>query len=460
MDASANRLFLPVLFFILIAGAAYSQVHPLQGQGSELEAFPQAGVQGSEFQVPPQDTGLESFLFDYGIAIALIISYAIVALGFMGASIFSSRELEIWSRAELREVFMSTVYAALIVAFFPVFDALVNSFTPDQTYQEVFSSVIHSSVDQLVGLSQFTSFASLLNAISWSPAAYNTFFVSWTYSFYYAPQTAYSLVMVFASMFMPILITAIISITGQMLLLAFFEKTIHIFIGLALFLRAFTFTRRMGSTLLGIFLGGFLFFKLILVFEAAVYSQLSASGQLTGIDSSGSTSSEILLRDAGLNNLGISMDSTVSSASGLPSDIVNFFSLLNIPVYLWDFFNWLVDQCPSGFLRYICIAVCVSIFPVLGVVVWTFDVLWTIISLVYSVLTSVSAVLSLILSGPGLVGIQIGEAIASQIAMSADMFAYAFFMPFFNIVFVLSGMKALVEAFGGDESVVNMLTFI
>lgn len=382
---------------------------------------------------------LLGFFFDYGIAVALIISYVIVALGFMVASIFSSREMEMWSRAELREVFMSTVYAALIVMLFPVFDALINSFTPDSTYEEMFALVIDTSINKLVDLSKYASMASLLNAVSWSPTSYNTFFglLNLNYSFYFSPQSAYSLAMVFTGMFMPILITAILSVAGQMLLLAFLEKTIFVFIGLSLFLRSFTFTRRMGSTLLGIFLGGFLFFKLALVFEAAIYSQVVSSGQFTN-----------------------SMNIEAGQASNLIKGITSFFSKLNLPLYLWDFYNWLASQCPGGIWRYLCIAVALSIFVPLGMIVWIFDILYTLVNLIITMADIMWSFLNVIALGPGAIGEQIADEIANQIAGSADIFTYAFFMPFFNIIFTLSGMKALVEAFGGDETVVNMLTFI
>jgi len=405
-----------LLLLILFSAVSASTAVPLEGQGEGT---------------------LSRFLYDYAIAIALIVSYSVVALGHMAARIFTSRELEVWSNIELREAFMSTAYAGLIVAFFPAFDALINSFSGG-SYQAIFVQVISTSVDKIVGTSAYVAMAALLNAVSWTPSAYFTMFGAFnnSYSFYYAPQSVYSLAMVFAGNFVPILISAILSISAQFLVLSFLEKTIYIFIGLALFLRAFVFTRRMGSTLMGVFLGAFLFLKLALVFEAAVFENLKASGQMA------SSSIEM----GGANLIG---------------PIVNFFELLLLPLYLVDFCLWFDDPClKAGPWMGTCYGIAWTICWVIGLIVWVIDLIVTLINLFVAVFEAAYVILKTVMIGPGLIAKQIAVEISIQIASASDTLVFGFFMPIFNVIFVIAGIKALVEAFGGDEAVVNMLTFI
>lgn len=393
---------------------------------------------------------LSGFLYDYGIALALTVSFVLVGLGFMAARVFSSRELEMWSRIELREAFVSTLYVGLAVLLIPVFNSLVDGFLVAPpgvqkmyTYTDIFSSVIDTALKKAVELSLFMGQAGVMNAIGWIPTAFNSFVVvSWSSSLYYTPQSAYSLVFVFAGIFSPILIMGIFSVASQFLLLIFLEKVLYIFLGLAIFLRAFAFTRRMGSTLFGIFLGGFLFLKLALVFEAGIYSSLAASGQMA---------------DAGKESI---LDTGVGN---LVSPIGKLFNMLFFPKYLYDFCMWFDNPCEkaSSFWKYMCYVIawyylCIPI----GAFVWIYDVMATMLNLVLQVILTAKAILSAVVGGPGAIGLMIADEISTQIAVTSDIMVFAYFMPFFNVIFTLTGIIAFVQALGGDESVVNMLTFI
>ncbi|MEM3364478.1 MAG: hypothetical protein QXS93_03145 [Candidatus Micrarchaeia archaeon] len=393
---------------------------------------------------------LSGFLYNYGIALALIISYLIVALGFMAARIFSSREMEVWSRAELREAFMSTLYVGLVVSLIPVFNALVDSFLvapagskDAYTYNELFSYVIDSAFSKVVQLSLFMAQVGLMGAIGWIPTAFQSVFgiVNWSSSLYYTPHSVYSLVYLFAGMFSPILIMGIFSIAAQYTILVFIEKSLYVFLGLAIFLRAFVFTRRMGSTMFGIFLGGFLFLKLALVLEAGVYSSLAASGQMAEPESK-----SIIDMDMG----------------NLASPIGKFFGMLLIPKYLLDFCQWFDNPCEklSAPWNYVCYAYAWSYCWIIGLIVWSFDLIATMVNMAAQLILTAKSILEAALLGPGYIGLEIADKISTQIAVSSDVLVLAYFLPFFNVVFTLAGITALVQALGGDESVVNMLTFI
>ncbi len=403
----------------------------------------------SNYQYEQASGVMSGFLYNYGIAIALMVSYALIGLGFMASKIFSSRETEIWSRAELREAFISTLYVGLVVLLIPVFNTLVDSFLVQPasqehyTYTQIFSSVIDTALQKVVELSLFMGQAGVMSAIGWTPTAFNTYFgaVSWTASLYYTPQSVYSLVFVFAGIFSPVLIMGIFSITSQFLILIFLEKSLYVFLGLAIFLRAFVFTRRMGSTMFAIFLGGFLFLKLALVFEAGVYSNLAASGQMAD------PNKESILDPA---------------AGNLVSPIGKLFNMLFIPKYVIDFCQWFDTPCDKADApwNYVCYYVAWSYCWIFALIIWVYDLIATLLNLLLETVLTAKTILAAILGGPGLIGTMIAGKISTQIAVSSDIMVLAYFLPFFNMIFTLTGIIALTQALGGDESVVNMLTFI
>jgi len=391
-----------------------------------------------------EPNSLTGFIYDYAIPLALVVSYTLIALGFMVSKIFSSREMEIWSRVELREAFISTLYAGLIVSLVPVFNVLVNSFAGTEDYMHLFSTVINTSFRKLMDYSLYVATITFLNGISWSPTAFFTLFgiYNTSFSIYFTPQSVYSLVMTFSMTFVPILLGGIISILGQYTLLLFLEKSLYVFLGLGLLLRAFTFTRRMGSTLIGIFLGGFIFLKFALVIEAAIYGNLVASGQFT------EASNEKIL------------DITTPN---LIQPIAHLFDLLILPKYLVQFCLWLNDEVACwhyGPWAGMCYAFVWSSCWIIGQIVWVFDVILTAINLFVALFQTAAMVLELIILGPGKIGMDIADKIATQIAVSSDELVIAYFFPIFNIIFTLIGITAFVQALGGDETVVNMLTFL
>ncbi|MCX8200345.1 MAG: hypothetical protein N3G76_02655 [Candidatus Micrarchaeota archaeon] len=395
---------------------------------------------------------LSDFLYNYGIAIALVVSYIVVALGFMAANIFSSREIEAWSKVELREAFLSTLFVCLAVSLIPVFNTLVDSFfaAPQgsgsqkmYTYTDVFSNVIDSAFSKVIQLSLFMAQAGIMSGISWVPTAFNSALalVNWSTSLYITPQSVYSIVYLFGGIFSPVLIMGIFSIAAQYAFIVFLEKSLYVFLGLAIFLRAFVFTRRMGSTLFGIFLGGFIFLKLALVIEASVYSNLAASGQMANPESA----------------------SVLEGMGNIISPIGKFFNMFIIPKYILDFCQWFdtpCDKAPPPW-NYSCYVLAWTYCGFIGLfIVWPFDLIATAVHLLLEALLTVKMILEVILLGPGHIGLEMADKISTQIAVSSDVLVLAYFLPFFNVLFALAGITALVQALGGDESVVNMLTFI
>jgi hypothetical protein len=383
------------------------------------------------------DNPLLKILYDYAIPFALLISYTLVALGFMVSKIFNSREAEGWAKLELREVLISTMYGALIISFFPVFNSLTDSFssnTVDKTTEEVFEEVLTTSFVPFRKTLQYSFTFSMIQFLAWAPSA-TTYIKPWPYiqtSPFYEHRTYLNFFNMFTNTFLPILFAAMISIMGQLIFLNFFEQTIFIFIGLGLFLRSFTLTRKIGGTLLAIVLGIFFLLKLLMVIESTLF--ITGDFTFPEDESSG-------------------FDKIAEMSTILLDGVMKLFNTALFPTYFFSF----VDDCTielgdSPFNRILCM--------LLAPLVWVFDLIIAFILIVSGVVGFVVSYLTSLFSGIIYFSDLIDTKITSLIAIYADVITFAFFMPILNIVIVIAGIKSLAETFGGDPGIVNMLTFL
>jgi len=394
---------------------------------------------------------LSDLLYDLAIPFALLISYLIVALAFMASKVFSSREAETWAKIELREVLISTVYALLILSFFPFFNVLIDEFSKTYNgvpHEKMFEQLLDTSFKPIQSTIQYLFTFSTLNWIGWTPSAVGGILpyappipplsspsaVHISSSYIYDGKSFLNFFSLFAHTFIPIVFSAMVSIMGQIVILNFFEKTLFIFVGLALALRSFTFTRKMGGTLLAVILGVFFLFKLLLVIESSVYLNMGLDQSLT------------LEGGAALDFL-----DTISEGVPLLMDgLLGLLDVSNFPMYFYSF----VKDCMDG--NYLLMVLCILIAPI----IWLIDLIIAIGKLIAGILTWAFALLAVTLMGVVTLTDAVNSVIVGSIALYSDVMVFALFMPVLNFIIIIAGVKCLAETFGGDVSVVNMLTFI
>lgn len=403
--------------------------------------------------IPSSDILIE-IIFDYAIPIALLISYSIVALAFMASKVFNSRDAESWAKIELREVLISTMYAALIISFFPVFTALTNDFVQSTTTyansERMFIELLDTSFKPVKSTMDYLFMFASLNWVGWNPTAVagilpQNFYgpvlinpvVNLNYSHFYDGKGFINLFSLFAHTFIPILFSAMVSIMGQIVILNFFEKILFVFIGFALAMRSFTFTRKMGGTLLAIILGTFFLFKLLLIIEASVYLNLGLDGDIKLTGGSDFQFFEFIS----------------SAISLLMEGVLQLFEVINFPVYLYQFVADCVDSMGGNPFAYI---ICIVIAPFM----WIIDLIISIIKIVVGVIFWAVTIVSLSVMGVTTLTDVVNHIIINSIALYSDVITFAFFMPILNFIIIIAGVKSLAETFGGDPTVVNMLSFI
>ncbi|MCX8205786.1 MAG: hypothetical protein N3H30_00995 [Candidatus Micrarchaeota archaeon] len=396
---------------------------------------------------------LSDLIYNGAIPIALVISYSIIALAYMASKVFMSHELGAWSMVELREALVSTLYACLILALIPPMNALIESLGGTEGFTEISNRIIERAITKISVLVGQTSAFSFLQIAGWSPSAgypLHEAGIDMIYlMLFYNPFMVLYLFNQFTNAMLPIMFSAVISIVGQFVLLRFLEQSLYILVGLGLLLRAFTFTRRMGSTVIAIFLGGFIFLKLALSIEAAIFANMPV------------TDKDVLLPDKMIDPF------------GMPGLMISTLGIY----FLEDYYALLLTFCTA--LTFIsCSAagpwflVCWSsvypfcqfvIYPIVHLITYMVTVAAIVLNLIGAIVTLLTAMgigIAALGGGPIIAADMVSDLITEQIAVNSDIMALAFFMPLFNIVFVLAGVKALVEAMGGDEAVVHMLTFI
>lgn len=391
------------------------------------------------------DNELLKILYDYAIPFALLISYSIVALAFMVSKIFSSREAETWAKLELREVLISTMYAAIILSFLPVFNLIVDDFslrTNGYNVNSIFIQLMDHSFGPIKSTMDYMFMFSSLNWIGWNPSAVVGIpfmptmpVVHLNYAHFYDSKAFINLFSLFAHTFIPILFSAMVSIMGQIVVLNFFEKALFVFIGLGIAMRSFTFTRKMGGTLLAIVLGLFFLLKLMLVIEASIYTNM---GLNTEIKLEGDASFEFF-------------EFISQAISLLMEGLLQLFEVINFPLYFYQY----ISDCIASMGKIMAVF-CIIIAPIM----WLIDLIIAIIKIVVGIIFWAFSVISIMLMGVVTITDNIDFVIINSIALYSDVIVFAFFMPVLNFIIIIAGIKSLTETFGGDAAVVNMLTFI
>lgn len=435
-------------------------------------------------QVVSGSTGLESW--GPAIAAVLLLAFFVVALGFMVASLLGSQEIWAWSKAELSEIWVSALYAVNFVFLIGVLQVLAGVFFPSPmqgsvtwfsecntlqiplpglstgslTFTDTFCVadryLNRLSSDSLGGLGMIMGVSILqgllanfgnsitLGKVPILVGTVNVFTISMTpfYGLNLIPQVMSN---VFATAAL-----AVGSTMAQMVFLQFVQQTMaSIFLPLGIMLRTFSITRRLGATLMAVSIGLYVLYPASLCMNAVLFYGLMDNGVIPPFEPD--TESTIM-------NLGGLVD-----LEYMELIITPFFGPNFEPCYSFD------DPQYSEITEAVITATC-AMFPgpwcVLIAMAWCFIyvlVRWVIefiIAIVLMVVFVLTAYITLLTQGPG-------EVVQSMLKMSVSYLPVllqaaipAFLLPIFDFVIIITGIRSLSVALGGETRIFGLMEFV
>ncbi|MGC8924157.1 MAG: hypothetical protein ACP5KJ_03120 [Candidatus Micrarchaeia archaeon] len=399
-----------------------------------------------------------------GVPLALMLSYIVVGLAYMVSKIFSSPQIEQWSKVELNEAFITTLYAASILAIVGVFDVAMSEFeslgiiVSPTNITDVVQTMVGIGMDLVVKIAGMYSYLSIVSWLSYSPGiSMDTFLGLGKTSFSYmsSPLSFFGYVLEPYGILQTVAIGGVASVIGQYVVYILIKD---LFLGyllpFSLVLRAFPITRKLGSTLLAIVVGAYFFYPLSMGIMMASTCNLKYNDPTTFADF------------------------FAKGAGALGFALMEFFKklldMLAFPVYIYRLIeflaNKLVDEMCNGSCSglnalccgtayYIAVSIVFSIWPY----VLYLDLYYTVYKLIFAIVSFIAAFVATIgtlIADPTYFADMVSNSVLDHIAGFSVLYAYAFFAPIFSFMFTLLGIRTMLTLFGGDEVIVNMLSFL
>ncbi|MEW6328755.1 MAG: hypothetical protein AB1468_01425 [Candidatus Micrarchaeota archaeon] len=376
--------------------------------------------------------------------IALIIGYMLVALLIMAASFLHSPELHAYARREFVEVSVSVWFVGSIIFFVFLLNTLIQDLATvggedymsiAQGYTNRVSADILAAFGKTVkaqfgiGLVQYlgggAGFGACVGKQCPKPEAEGQagavvppviplFPIFLGFSFSFAPFYGLSIISNIINTGSNLLSLALFSMIGQFVLLQFISETMFkIFLPVGIVLRSFTLTRKLGATIMAVAIGAYVVYPLTLVMNSEMYSSVL---QMPREEYWGALPLKML--DMG--------------------DITDAFQGPRFSKYCdkWWKFPW-------------CF--------LLAIIMWVWSMVRAFIEIIAFVLVMIASVFY-----PG-----VGEVAASGFDYYADAVPWmmqpmvaALFFPILDLIIVVTAMRSLSTALGGEARITGLAEFI
>ena len=354
------------------------------------------------------------------VVLAILIGYFLAAIVYMASHIIGSPELEAWAKNEIYEVSVSALIVGcavgLVAILFSISTTLIGANYVDVANNYVY--LLSADLLRVYGLITKGIFAmGLLGYVGADlsmPAVPLPVMVGVTGGIY--PFGGMSLLTGTLTMYTNVLTFAIISVIGQKVILDFIlQSAFRVFLPFGLLLRSFTFTRKIGATLMAVAICAYIVYPITLVMNAQIYASVPQ------IPASEFHSSLLPLNEF---NMGEWMD---------------VFLGPNFGKYCQHWWDW-IAFC---WLR--------------AIIAW---ILAFIVALFHAI-TFVMRVLSAAIT----------HGVANVTADGFDYYAYlipwaiqpivaAFLFPILDFIIVITAMRSLSEAIGGESKITGLAEFI
>ncbi len=399
---------------------------------------------------PSFATSVESL----GVPIALTLAYLIVALAYMASKVFQSRHLEEWSKVELHEAFISTIMAASILALVGIFDNILEALgrfglgTSIENMSTAAAGMVGIAMDLVMKIAGMHAYSSLLAWLSYNPSAtFDVLGMGKLTSYVDAsPLLFFSYVLDPLTVLQTVAVGGLFAVIAQYVVLIVIRDTFLTFmVPFGLVLRAFPITRKLGSSLLAIFVGAYIFYPL------GLGLMMSSTCHLTYYSPGLCALNEIIGRGVG------------TFAISLMDFLKKLLDLFVLPLYVWKFTDNLVTSVCGGWSNFICAPPVAMLALQIWLLIWIVDIILTVVNLLIGLIGFIAAfvlTIEALAIEPSQFAESMTESILEYIAGYSVLYAFAFFTPVFTFMFTLLGIRSMLTMFGGDEAIVNMLYFL
>ena len=355
------------------------------------------------------------------VVLALLFGYFLAALVYMVSHIIGSPELEAWSKSELYEVSASAMLVGSAFFFIGLLIAVSTELT-GASYVQIADNYVHNLSGELLriyGLMLKGVFAmgflgylgTELSIVLVPTGIVNIGVTGQLYPFGGMNLLSNSLIM-----FTNIVSFAIMATIGQKVILDFvLGSAFRILLPVAIVLRCFTFTRKLGATLMAIAIGAYIVYPITLVMNDQIYNSVDKLPQ------------------------------SEYHSSTFPLDQFNMgaWSDLFLGPNFGKFCKTVWDWIAFCWLRAI-------IAWVISFVVALFTTLAFILKVLAQVLTH--GVAEVTASG--------FDYYANMIPWAMQPITAAFLFPVLDLIIVVTAMRSLSEAIGGESRITGLAQFI
>ncbi len=352
--------------------------------------------------------------------VALLIGYFLAALAYMASQLIGSPDLHAWAKNELYETSVSALFVGLAVSAIG-FLSLLSLQLIGVDYQVAANNYIYLlSADLMHVYALITKGIFTMGLLSYLTFSFSTpnaplpVMIGVTGSI--TPFGGMNLLSNNLIMVSNVLSFAIISVVGQKVVLDFIMQVgFRFLLPVAIFLRCFTLTRKLGATLMAVAIGVYIVYPMTLVMNAQIYASVPK------IPQEEYNSSLLPLNDF---NIGAWAE---------------LFMGPNFGKWCAHWYDWL----------WMC---------------WLFAILEWVINFIKALFLAIAFIIKVMVivmrHGTAEVTAAGFDYYASMMPWAMQPVAAAFLFPILDIIIVITAIRSLSEAMGGDVRITGLAEFI
>ncbi|MEM3555921.1 MAG: hypothetical protein QXF56_04355 [Candidatus Micrarchaeia archaeon] len=206
----------------------------------------------------------------YGITFAVIsLMFGFVALAYMVGMGFHLPKLQAWAKDELYQAIASGLLAVLLLSFISTIDATMVSLygaDPFGIVSNYISMLTTSMMSFFIAIVEMDAFFGMLQSLVFKAMPTQT-------GFNINPFVGLAPVTSMLSLGMEAVLGGIGLLLGQGSFLTFIKTQFQILLPIGIALRAFPFSRPAGGAIIAVFLGFYIFYPFLWVFDKAIYDE-------------------------------------------------------------------------------------------------------------------------------------------------------------------------------------------
>lgn len=354
------------------------------------------------------------------VVLALLIGYFLAALGYMAASFFRMPELEAWAKNELAEVSASAFFAANAIFFIGLIDAAAvelmgkDYFTMAANFLNLLSGETTAIMAELMRAQFILGFSSMLGVQFGMQIPVVIGFIVPGIAAY--PLVGAGVITTALATYGNAATMSLMSALGMAVLLEFINRyALTVMLPAGIVLRCFTLTRRLGATLMAIAVGLYVFYPLSLAWNGMIYGNVERP-----------------------NAGGVSFMSIINNIVD-PTPFLEIFGGPPFRRFCVHWYDWV--WC------------------------WWYAIIWWIINMVIAFIQLTIALAMLYLVGLattpiGGIGVIAYDYFVGLIPSMMRTMAGAFLFPLIDLIIVVTAIRSISPAIGGETRITGLVEFI